>query len=123
MQITNIFVNYFYLKFKHSETKVSTSQNVSTSRNAQGVLEIIFTPSLIVSEVSRQNLVNCRFGGVLCETVHPESNVRFFCSCFLFGVALLFFVKTYLRVTKSVFEIIFAPSLRSLIVSQQGLVN
>ena len=32
----NIFVKYFYLKFKHTETKVSTSQNVSTSRNAQG---------------------------------------------------------------------------------------
>ena len=30
----NIFVSYFLLKFKHSETYISTSQNVSTSRNA-----------------------------------------------------------------------------------------
>ena len=28
------------MKFKHSETKVSTSQNVSASRNAQGVLKV-----------------------------------------------------------------------------------
>ena len=32
--MTNNFVNYFKLKFKHSETKVPTSQSVSTSRNA-----------------------------------------------------------------------------------------
>ena len=31
----NIFVNYFELEFKDSEAKVSTSQNFSTSRNAQ----------------------------------------------------------------------------------------
>ena len=30
-----IFGKYFYLKFKHSETKVSTRQNVPTSPNAQ----------------------------------------------------------------------------------------
>ena len=34
VQIVNIFVYFFQLKFKYSETKVFISRNVSTSRNA-----------------------------------------------------------------------------------------
>ena len=39
MKVYTAEITKFWLKFKHSETKVSTSQNVSTSRNAHGVAE------------------------------------------------------------------------------------
>ena len=50
VQITNIAVNYFLLKFKPPETKVSTSQNVSTSRNTH----LCIRPSPLVCILTRE---------------------------------------------------------------------
>ena len=63
------------------------------------------------------------FYGVLSQIVQPKSNLELFRSFSLFDSAPWFFLKTCLRVRKSDFEIIFAPSLRYVCVSRKSLVN
>ena len=68
-------------------------------------------------------LIFNRFWGVFCQSVLPESNLSHICQICLLDSALCFFIKIYLRVTKSNFKIIFAPSLGSLPVCQKHLLN
>ena len=68
-------------------------------------------------------LIFNRFWGVFCQSVLPESNLSHICQICLLDSALCFFIKIYLRVTKSNFKIIFASSLGSLPVCQKHLLN
>ena len=52
------------------------------------------------------NLIFNRFSGVLCQTVHPESNINHFCNFSLFDRTLWFFIETRFWVKKSDFKII-----------------
>ena len=51
------------------------------------------------------------FWGVLCQPVHPESNISQFHQSSVLDSALLFFLKTLRQLRKNNFKIIFAPSL------------
>ena len=64
-----------------------------------------------------------RFRAVLCQKVHPNSNISYFHQFSLWCSALWIFIKTRLRVRKSNFKIFFATSLGSLAVSRPSLVN
>ena len=64
-----------------------------------------------------------RFRAVLCQQVHPNSNISYFHQFSLWCSALWIFIKTRLRVRKSNFKIFFATSLGSLAVSRPSLVN
>ena len=64
-----------------------------------------------------------RFWGVLCQPVHPESNISQFHQFSVLDSALLSFIKTRHRLRKSILKIIFAPSLRFLTLSPANLVN
>ena len=68
-------------------------------------------------------LIFNRFWGIFCQSVLPESNLSHICQICLLDSALCFFIKIYLRVTKSNFKIIFASSLGSLPVCQKHLLN
>lgn len=88
--------------------------------------KLVFVPSLIAPQFIRQKvwyMIFSGFWGVLCQIVNPESSSRPFCSFSLLDNVLCLFLKTCLRVRKSNFKIIFARSLKSFGVSQQGLVN
>ena len=60
---------------------------------------------------------------MLCQLVHPESNISQFHQFSVLDSALLFFIKTRHQLRKSILKIIFAPSLRFLTVSPANLVN
>ena len=64
-----------------------------------------------------------RFRAVLCQQVHPNSNISYFHQFSLWCSALWIFIKTRLRVRKSNFKTFFASSLGSLEVSRPSLVN
>lgn len=51
---------------------------------------------------------------MLCQIVHPWSNLRPFCTFSLFSSAAWFFLKIHLRVEKRNFKIVFAVSPQSL---------
>ena len=68
-------------------------------------------------------LILTRFWGVLCQPVHPESNIRLSRSFSLFDSPPTFFPKTGLQVRMSNFKTILAPFLGSFPVSRQDLVN
>lgn len=83
-----------------------------------------FFPRVSCSQPTKfGKLIFNRFWGVFCQSVLPESNLSHICQICLLDSALCFFIKIYLRVTKSNFKIIFAPSLGSLPVCQKHLLN
>ena len=93
-------------------------------------LKILFDPSLGSLDSADQigklifgKLILTRFWGVLCQPVHPESNIRLSRSFSLFDSPPTFFPKTGLQVRMSNFKTILAPFLGSFPVSRQDLVN
>ena len=64
-----------------------------------------------------------KFWGVLCQPVHPESNISHFLPFSLLDSDLWFFVESHRRVKKNNFKTIFAPSLELLPISGPNLVN
>ena len=64
-----------------------------------------------------------RFWAVLCQPVHPNSNISHFRQFFLWCSALWIFIETRLQVRKGSFKIIVALSLGSLAVGRPYSVN
>ena len=68
-------------------------------------------------------LMFSRFWGVLCQTVHPESNLRRFRSFLLFDSAFWFLLKTCIRIREDILKLMFAPSLIAPEIGRQSLKN
>ena len=60
---------------------------------------------------------------MVCQPVHPESNISHFHPFCFWGSAPWFFIRSRRRPTKSNFKIIIAPSLEALGVRRPTLVN
>ena len=60
---------------------------------------------------------------MLCQPVHPESNISHFRPFFVLNSALWIFIKTPRPVRKINFQVIFVPSLGSVAASKPSLVN